>query len=315
MWKPFGGIVLILVIGFSVRAQNSFKVVPLGVRGGIDESNLSAYMVAPKGSNNYVCFDAGTLHAGIDKAIANKSFKTEPGTVLKQYIKGYFISHAHLDHVAGLIINSPEDSIKTIYALPSTMNMLENYYFNGEAWANFGDAGKGFQIKKYHFETLEYGREDSIHHTGMTVKAFPLSHINPYESTAFLVKSDDNYVLYLGDTGSDAIEQSDRLQKLWLQVAGLIKTRQLKGMFIEVSYPDEQPIDKLFGHLTPTLLMNEMQLLSGLAGAENMKGFRLVITHMKPPVKNYDIIKKQLLKQNLLGMQLIFPEQGKAFGL
>jgi 3',5'-cyclic-nucleotide phosphodiesterase len=30
----------------------------------------------------------------------------------------------------------------------------------------------------------------------MTVKAFPLSHVNPFEST-FLIKNNDAYVLYL----------------------------------------------------------------------------------------------------------------------
>ena len=291
---------LLLIIGFAVNAQNAFTVVPLGVRGGIDESNLSAYMVAPKGTTNYVCFDAGTLHAGIEKAIARKTFKASSSTVLKHYIRGYFISHAHLDHVAGLVINSPDDSVKNLYALPSTMKMLQDYYFNGEAWSNFGDAGKGFALKKYHFETLQYGVEESIANTSMTVTAFPLSHVNPYESTAFLVKSGDHYVLYLGDTGSDAVERSDRLQQLWIQVGGLIKSGQLKGIFIEVSYPDEQPMDKLFGHLTPKLLMDEMKLLSGIVGMENMKGFKVIITHMKPPVKNYAIIKNQLEKQNSL---------------
>ena len=41
------------------------------------------------------------------------------GYVLTTKIKGYLISHAHLDHLAGLIIASPDDSNKTIYALPS----------------------------------------------------------------------------------------------------------------------------------------------------------------------------------------------------
>lgn len=314
MRNLFLGLMLFCVVTM-IHAQDAFTVVPLGVRGGIDESNLSAYMVAPSGSNNYLCFDAGTIHYGIEKAVANKTFKVPASTVLKQYIRGYFISHAHLDHCAGLIINSPDDSVKTVYALPSVMSMLQNYYFNGEAWANFGDAGKGFALHKYHFETLQYGIEDSIRNTAMTVKAFPLSHVNPYESTAFLVKNSDNYVLYLGDTGADEIENSQRLQQLWLQVASLIKKRQLKGLFIEVSFPDEQPQNKLFGHLTPGLLMNEMRLLGNLAGVENMKGFKVVITHMKPPVKNYEVIKQQLVKQNTLTLQLIFPEQGKAFTL
>lgn len=304
-----------LLFAVLLQAQSAFTVVPLGVRGGIDESNLSAYMVAPKGSTDYICFDAGTIHAGIEKAIAGKIFKTNTATVLKQYIRGYFISHAHLDHCAGLIINSPDDSAKTIYALPACMQMLEDHYFNGEAWANFGDAGKGYQLKKYHFETLAAGMEDSIANTGMFVKAFPLSHGNPFESTAFLVRNGDNYVLYLGDTGADEIERTDKLQLLWKEVAPLITAKKLKGIFIEVSFPDEQPQNKLFGHLTPALLMKEMHELSLLTGADALKHFPLVITHMKPPVKNYAIMQQQLLKQNAAGLKLIFPQQGKAFGL
>src|ERR1700712_744750 len=95
-----------LLITSSILAQTtSFKVVPLGVLGGIDESNLSAYMIAPTGSNDYICMDAGTLHYGIEQAIKNKVFHIPGEQVLKKYIKGYFISHSHLDHISGLIIN------------------------------------------------------------------------------------------------------------------------------------------------------------------------------------------------------------------
>ena len=55
----------------------------MGVKGGIDESNLSAYMLAPVNSNNYVCLDAGTLHAGIEKAIGNKVFAVPAEVVLE----------------------------------------------------------------------------------------------------------------------------------------------------------------------------------------------------------------------------------------
>src|ERR1700748_3722363 len=109
-------------------AQN-FHIVPLGVKGGIDESNLSAYMVAASGTNNYICFDAGTLHYGIEKAISNGVFHLSPEQVLRQYIKGYFISHAHLDHIAGLIINSPDDTSKTIYGLGSCIETIKTHYF------------------------------------------------------------------------------------------------------------------------------------------------------------------------------------------
>jgi 3',5'-cyclic-nucleotide phosphodiesterase len=299
----------------SCLIAQSFTVVPLGIRGGIDENNLSAYLLAPKGTANFICLDAGTIHAGIEKANRLKTFRAEPSVVLKRYIKGYCISHAHLDHVAGLIINSPDDSNKAIYAIPSVMQMLQNSYFNGDAWSNFGDAGKSLLIKKYHYETLEPAVEDSLRNTGMMVTAFPLSHVNPYESTAFLVRKDSTFVLYLGDTGCDSLENSDRLQQLWKQIAALVATNKLTGIFIEVSFPDEQPSNKLFGHLTPKLLMQEMNKLASIAGKEKMSGFKVVITHMKPPSVKYTIIKNQLVQQNKLGLKLLFPEQGKAFTL
>src|SRR5471032_1199571 len=117
---------LSLIISFSASAQ-SFRIVPLGVKGGIDESNLSAYMVAVEGSNDYICLDAGTLHYGIEKAIENKVFNIPAEQVLRRYIKGYLISHAHLDHVSGLIINSPDDTAKTIYAFADCLETIKTH--------------------------------------------------------------------------------------------------------------------------------------------------------------------------------------------
>lgn len=66
---------LFLFAPIGLHAQKnpaSFRVVPLGVKGGIDESNLSGYLVAPAGTNEYICLDAGTIYAGIQKAVPNK---------------------------------------------------------------------------------------------------------------------------------------------------------------------------------------------------------------------------------------------------
>src|SRR4051794_13740864 len=96
--KPISLIILCMLLPFVMLAQKrgpAFKLVPLGVLGGIDEGNLSAYMLAASGNNKYICLDAGTIHDGIEKAIANKAFSVPGNQVLRQYIKGYFISHAH----------------------------------------------------------------------------------------------------------------------------------------------------------------------------------------------------------------------------
>jgi 3',5'-cyclic-nucleotide phosphodiesterase len=293
----------------------AFRVVPLGVKGGIDESNLSAYLVAPKGSDGYLCLDAGTLHYGIQKAVDSGSFAVPAATVLRQYIKGYCISHGHLDHVAGLIINSPDDSSKSVYGLPYCLDIIKDKYFSWKSWANFADAGEAPLLKKYHYVPLNPGEETAAAQTGMTVTAYPLSHVAPYQSTAFLVKQGNAGLLYLGDTGADEIEKSDKLHQLWEAVAPLVKAHALKGIFIEVSFPDEQPAKQLFGHLTPQLLMKELQQLDQLGGTGSLRGLPVIITHIKPVGNNETRIRQELAQQNTLGLQLVFPVQGVAFHL
>ncbi|KRD11183.1 3',5'-cyclic-nucleotide phosphodiesterase [Flavobacterium sp. Root901] len=307
--------VLISFNAFSQKEKPSFQVIPLGIKGGIDEKNLSAYLVAPSGTKDFICLDAGTLNAGIEKAIENKAFKVSASEVLRKYIKGYLISHAHLDHVSGLIINSPADSSKTVYATQKCMEMMENHYFNDQTWVNFGDKGVGFPLKKYHFQTLNLAEETPISNTTMTAEAFPLSHVNPFESTAFLIKNEDNYVLYLGDTGPDSVEKSDKLKNLWTAVAPLIQSKKLKGIFIEVSFPNEQPDQFLFGHLKPNHFITELHVLENLAGKGSLNNFKIIITHLKPPANNIAKIKEQLKSQNDLGLKIIYPEQGKKFNL
>lgn len=264
-------------------------------------------MAAPYGSKQYVCLDAGTLNAGIEKAISRHVFNIPAGQVLKQYIKGYLISHSHLDHLAGMIINSPEDTTKNIYAFADCISVLKNNYFTWKSWANFANEGEAPALGKYHYTVLTPGKETSVDNTTMQVTAFPLSHSN-LTSTAFLLKSKDSYLLYLGDTGCDELEKSHNLQSLWQTIAPLVKTKQLKAVMIEVSFPNEQPDKNLFGHLTPRLLMQELQVLSGYAG--NLKGLHIIITHLKPPAGSILKIKQQLSAVNKIGVKLIYPQQG-----
>jgi 3',5'-cyclic-nucleotide phosphodiesterase len=268
-------------------------------------------MVAAKGTNAYICLDAGTLYSGIRKAVENGTFPPPASLVLRSTIKGYFISHPHLDHVAGLIINSPDDSSKNIYGLPACLSVLKDKYFSWQSWANFADDGEKPLLKKYHYFTLQPEQEIAADRTPLYVRAWPLSHGKSYESTAFLVRSGDSYLLYLGDTGADTIEQSDRLHSLWTGISPLVRAGKLKAIFIETSFPNEQPDQLLFGHLTPKLLMQEMQTLENLAGTGSLKGLPVVITHQKPTGNQEEMILRELETNNPLQIKLVFPEQAK----
>lgn len=298
-----------------MRAQQkqpaAFTIVPLGVKGGLDESNLSAWLVAKAGSDQFVCLDAGTIYTGITRAIAKGSLKGEEKEILKNQVKAYCISHPHLDHVAGLILNSPDDSAKTIYGLPFCLDVLRDNYFSWKSWANFGDAGDKPQLKKYHYQPLDTSTEIEIAGTGLFLRAFLLSHSSPGQSTAFLLRNGENYLLYLGDTGADAVEHSSALARLWEFVAPLIQSKKMKGIMIEVSYANAQPDKQLFGHLTPKWLMTEMQSLAALAGKENMKGLNLFITHLKPADGIEIKIKKELDALNAMQLNIYVPKQGE----
>ena len=166
-------------------------------------------------------------------------------------------------------------------------------------------------LNKYHYKILTPAQETPIEQTRLLVTAFILSHSNPYESTAFLVRASSNYLLYLGDTGADTTEHAHNLSELWQQVAPLIKEKKLKAIFIETSFTNEQPDKLLFGHLTPRLLMQEMNVLAGLAGVKALVNVPIVITHEKPGGNREALIKKQLLQSNSLRLKLVFPTQGK----
>jgi 3',5'-cyclic-nucleotide phosphodiesterase len=299
--------------GKAQSSQKGFTIIPLGVKGGLDESNLSAYLVKANGAEQFICLDAGTIYAGLQKAANLDYFTplTDPTEIQKKYINSYFISHGHLDHTAGLVINSPGDSFKkNIYAIPSVVDVLKSSQFSSKSWSNFANEGDKPIIGKYQYQYLVPEKEIEVATAGVYVTPFVLSHVKPYESTAFLVRNQSEYLLYLGDTGPDEVEKSTQLKNLWNHLAPLIQHNQLKSIFIEVSFSNKVADGSLYGHLTPHWLMKEMEILHQLAG-DHLKDVAIMVTHMKPCENCETIIKEELQKANSLGLKLYFPKQAE----
>ena len=300
-------------ISNSQTNQKGFTIIPLGVKGGLDESNLSAYLVKANGAEQYICLDAGTIYAGLQKANLSNYFGLlhDATEIQKKFINSYFISHGHLDHTAGLVMNSPGDSFKkNIYAIPSVIEVLKSSQFSSKSWSNFANEGDKPIIGKYQYQYLVPEKEIEVNSAGVSVTPFVLSHVKPYESTAFLVRNQSDYLLYLGDTGPDEVEHSNQLENLWNHIASLIKKKQLKSIFIEVSFSNKVADGSLYGHLTPNWLMKEMNKLYLLAG-DHLKEVSIMVTHMKPCDNCETNIKEDLQKVNSLGLKLYFPKQGE----
>lgn len=304
----------LLSIGLGISmissAQN-IQIVPLGVYGGSNESNLSSYLIGEESTNDYLALDAGTIYAGINKAIEKGTFEEEIGNVLKNYIKGYFISHGHLDHLSGMIINSPEDSKKPIYGTSEMIDVLKNKYFTNDAWANFANEGEAPILNKYTYNYAKIGTPFNIENTNLTGTIYELSHVNPLKSAAILVENYSNAVLYFGDTGADRIEGTTNLQTIWKAISPKIKSGKLNTLMLEVSFPNSQPENLLFGHLTPKLINEELGELAKIVGKNKLKGLNIIVTHIKPKGDYEQKIKEELLQVNPYMIHYIFPQQGE----
>lgn len=308
--------------------NDSFIVVPLGTKGGLIESNLSSYLITTTDSDNFIAFDAGTVLAGLREANKQGSLQfinqpendptSKESYVLQKHIKAYAISHAHFDHVAGMVINSTDDSKKPILGLPSTIEHFRDHIFNWQVWPNFTNEGNGYHLNKYQYIHLKPHQTYEVNNTNMTITPFKLSHSN-HTSTAFLIKAFDNFLLYFGDVGPDQIEKSQGIEEVWHVIAPLIRNNSLKGIFLEASFPSERADHLLFGHLTPKWMMIELNKLANIVDPKNsetaLKSLKVIVTHIKPNLsqrhKNEAIIMAELAEFNDLGIEFILPKQGQ----
>ncbi|MDA5544126.1 MULTISPECIES: MBL fold metallo-hydrolase [Yersinia] len=314
---------------YSTLAAAGFEVVALGVDGGVSDGNLTSYLIRDDSQPVYLALDAGSVLPGIAKALDKGHFSdvtaeqaaplTRQGYVFRQSINSYFISHAHLDHVSGLIIGSPEDSKKTIYASADTIDVLRNYYFNWRVWPNFTDSGSGTRLGTYRMQLVRPNQPLSLGLTRLTGEMYPLSHDKSPSSmlliSSNIIASNKAAFAYFGDTGPDEIEKSKNLDTVWRKLAEKVQKQQLKGMIIEVSYPNEVDDGKLYGHMTPKWLLKELKNLEKYSGeGQPLKGLPVVISHIKPSFKQGQDVRKviaaELTQGNDMGVDFIIMDQG-----
>ena len=316
-----------------MKLEPRFICIPLGVDGGLNEGNLPAYLLACHGASDFICLDAGTLLAGLRIAFQKGAFSqlqlrkddnlSPEGIIMHHHLKAYLITHPYLDHVEGLVVNSPNDAAKPVMGTEAVLHDIQQHLFNGRIWPNLCNTGAAPALGQYTYRVLKHGEPTPIQGTQMSVSAFPLAHGNSADSTAFLIECRGDYVLYMGDTGPDELEKRTTTAFLWHQMAPLIRSGKVRGIFVETSYPDERPDAMLFSHLTPAWLMHSFRKLADLVDSNSPKtalsGLNVIIIHIKPDITSHrpphEIIRKQLLCHNDLGLNLLFAEQGKPIEL
>ncbi len=218
--------------------------------------------------------------------ISNSSF------ILSEYIASFCLTHPHLDHIAGLVIGTADltkQSKKRIFGFESTISAIQKHIFNGIIWPNLTNIGPGstgflslniLKSNNQNYENYEKVAEN------LFACAYPISHgkypendqiinINDtsssstifqhkYESTAYFIRDEisKNYILIFGDVEPDSISSSNLNDLIWEKASNLIINNKLSAIIIECSYFDEPDIDKLFGHLSPCYLIDELENLN-----------------------------------------------------
>jgi cAMP phosphodiesterase len=309
--------------------SEGFRLVVLGCYGGPREDNLSCYLVYPPSKiEQAFSFDGGSILAGLTKAsekgnlsdfkLKDPSLKLEL-QVLRHHIKAYLISHAHLDHIAGLVINSQSDIAgKYLVGSDKTINDIVDNIYNSVIWPNFGNEGAEPQIELYKYQRLPFFKKLPLASLPYEVEAFPLSHPGHYSCTAFLVRHDEDYILYFGDTSADSREKEKHIQTIWKRIAPLVEEKKLRAIFLECSVPNEDSEQVKYGHLCPELFMEEFDELAKLCKVP-LTDFKVIVTHRKETLETEinkpHQIQKDLIEINNLGLDLIFPTQGERYHL
>lgn len=121
--------------------------------------------------------------------------------IARTYISTYLITHAHLDHVSGLIVNTAafqhQYRTRRIAALPGTIQALKNHIFNDIIWPNMSDEDGGIGLVSYMRLTeggnVAAGEGDGKGYVevceGLAAKGYHISHghcfrqANPVHST------------------------------------------------------------------------------------------------------------------------------------
>lgn len=179
----------------------------LGCSGGIGEQLRTTSLLL----NSEILVDAGT---GLGDLTLQEM----------RSIRHVFLTHSHLDHVAGLplLIDSIFDRIKTpiiIHAQPKTLKAIREHIFNNLIWPDFSvlpTTDKPVLL----YEALAPGETFQVGELNLTM--VKVKHVVP--AVGYIMRTARHTVAFTGDTTTNdtfwpALNELDRLDTLIVEAA------------------------------------------------------------------------------------------------
>ena len=181
-----------------------------------------------------------------------------------QRIDHVFITHSHLDHIAGIpflvdTVGGMRDKPITLHATEETLNILKRHIFNWLIWPDFNlipTSDKPFMA----YAPFSVG--ETITFGGRKITPLPANHVVP--AVGFRLDSGRNSLVFSGDTTTN--------DALWAEVN---RIENLSHLIIETAFSNKElDLAVAAKHLVPSLLVEELRKLK--------KPARIYVTHLKP---------------------------------
>lgn len=241
----------------------------------------------PSAQQHLACFiidECVTIDAG--------SLGMASGASHRRQIRDIVLTHAHLDHVAGLPL-FVDDSFASllepicVHATAEVIEILERDVFNWAIYPRFSDL-KNSVGSVLQYQPFQIGDNFSVKH--LSFKSVSVNH--KVQSVGFVV-SDGKFTFAIS---GDTAEMVD----FWEAVN---KEDNLNAVLIECAFPDElEKVARDSHHLTPKTLQNEIKKLQN-------KTCPIYVINIKPMYREQII--KQLGDIKIENLQIL--EVGKVY--
>lgn len=175
-----------------------------------------------------------------------------------------FLTHSHLDHVAGLAllvdaVQGRRNAPVTVYATQKVIEALKKYLFNWVLWPDFATIPTPEQ-PAMRWQVIEH--EQTINLDGRLITPLPVNHT--VGSSAYWVRGKNKGFLFTGDMSSTP--------ELWPRIA---QEKQLGKVIIDCSFTnaDRELADRSL-HFCPQTLLDEIRSVP--------QAIEFLIYHLKP---------------------------------
>ncbi|KAG9318143.1 cAMP phosphodiesterases class-II-domain-containing protein [Chiua virens] len=261
----------------------AFDIVVVGSGGGLDETNLSGYLVKPcdtSWDDGIVALEAGSGPGALGQILkwnpdifgersedADPSTRRTPLTVYAN-VKCFLLTHAHLDHISSLVMSAGSlgGDRKRIYGSPQTLKDLETV-FSDRIWPRLTTHDETDPSFRLVYHALHADGKYKTIFPDIAVRTMSISHgkndSGSYDASCFFLKHlpSNHEFIFFGDVEPDSIAVKPRNAIVWRAAAPKIP-HDLSAVFIECSYMVGRPTETLWGHLSPEYVEEEMIALA-----------------------------------------------------